>query len=160
MNRTISILVVCGIFSLMCLTSCSSRPDQPASPAEAAVVTHPTEAGSYVNGDWEYECQVFGETLKHRRGILKYKGNAISQARGTVLTTPLGKFMTFDILGGQIGYNTGWLMTVFVHNDPPNQAIPVFLANGEANPVIFRDLPIPVKRESVKEIPIRQITKN
>jgi len=144
----------------MCLTSCSLRPEQPASPAIPSVVTHPTEAGSYVSGDWEYEQQVWGDNLKHRRGILKYKGTALSQPRGSILSTPLGKFMAFDIVGGQVGYNTGWLMTVFVHKEQPNQAIPVFLPDGKVNPIIFRDFPIPMKKESVKEIPIGQITKN
>ena len=34
------------------------------------------------------------------------------------------------------------------------------LPDGKVNPIIFRDLPIPMKKESEKEIPIGQITKN
>jgi len=148
MKRTISMLSLCGI--LMCLTSCSSS-----SPA----VTHPTEPGSYITGDWKYVHTISGDNLKHRQGILSYKGNQITQPMGTVLDTPLGKLMSFDLIGGgQVGYNTGWLMTVFIHDAKRSNVVaPVFLSDGSVNPEVLQQLPI--KKTDVKEITIDQITK-
>ena len=149
MKQTISMLSVCGI--LMCLISCSSS---------SPVVTHPTEPGSHITGDWKYMHTVSGDSLKHRQGILSYKGKQIIQPMGTVLDTPLGKFMSFDNLrGGQVGYNTGWLMTVFIHDTKRSNVVaPVFLSDGIVNPEVLQQLPI--KKTDVKEITIDQITKN
>jgi len=110
-------------------------------------------------GDWKYMHKVSGDSLKHRQGILSYKGKQISQPMGTVLDTPLGKFMSFDNLsGGQIGYNTGWLMTVFIHNTKKSNVVaPVFLNEGTVNPEVLQQLPI--KKTDVKEVKMDQITK-
>lgn len=151
MNKTLSLLTACTVACLTCLTSCSSS---------SPVVTHPTEPGAYVTGDWKYEHKVWGDSLKHRQGILSYKGNQIVQPMGTILDTPLGKFMSFDIIGGgQVGYNTGWLMTAFIHDTTrSNFVAPVFLTDGTVNPEVLQQLPI--KKSDIKEITIDQITKN
>jgi hypothetical protein len=103
---------------------------------------------------------VSGDSLKHRQGILSYKGNQIVQPMGTILNTPLGKFMSFDnIGGGQVGYNTGWLMTVFIHDAKRSNVVaPVFLSDDTVNPEVLQQLPI--KKTDVKETTIDQITKN
>ncbi len=149
MSRIISIRTVCGIVGIMCLVSCSSL---------SPVVTHPTKPGLYLTSDWKYEYKVWGDNLKHSQGILTHKGLQIFQPMGTVLDTPLGRFMSFDNRrGGQIGYNTGWLMTVFIHDTKrSNFVAPVFLNDGTINAEVLEQLPI--KNTDIKEITIGQIT--
>ncbi len=79
---------------------------------------------------------------------------------GSVLNTPLGKFMSLDVLReGQVGYNRGWLMTIFIHDTKrSNLVAPVFMADGAVNPEVLKQLPI--RQTDVKEIPIGQITGN
>jgi hypothetical protein len=107
-------------------------------------VTHPTEAGKYRSGLWEYEYRVWGGTLKHAHGTLKFDGKEVSFPMGSVVETPLGKFMSFDLMsGGQVGYNTGWLMTAYVHTENSSNVVtPVFLSDGTVNPAILATLPI------------------
>jgi hypothetical protein len=108
--------------------------------------------GRYQSGAWEYEHQVTGDTLKHAHGTLRFNGKAVLFPMGSVLDTPLGRFMSFDLrTGGQVGYNTGWLMTAFVHGvDRSNVVTPVFLADGTVNPAVLKTLPI--KSEDVKNV--------
>ncbi len=148
MKHTISMPSLFSV--LMCQTSCSSS---------LPAVTHPTEPGSYSTGDWKYVHTVSGDNLKHRQGLLSYKSKQVVQPMGTFLDTPLGKFMSFDNLrGGQVGYNTGWLMTVFIHDTKRSNVVaPVFLSDGSVNPEVLQQLPI--KKTDVNEIKIDQITK-
>lgn len=120
----------------------------------ASVVSHPTKPGQYRNGDWEYEYRVWGDTLRHGQGILKYKGKEVSRTMGNVLETPLGKFMSFDLKsGGQVGYNTGWLMTAFIHDTKRSNVVaPVFMPDGSVNEEVLAQMPI--KQKDVKSVTI------
>lgn len=139
-----------GLLAATCMSSCSATPP---TVDIRSVVSHPTAAGKYVNGDWEYEHRIWGDTLKHRQGILRYKGKEISRPMGSVISTPLGRFMSFDLKGGQAGYNTGWLMTAFVHDmKRSNVVVPVFMPDRSINPEVMAQLPI--KQTDVKEIQI------
>ena len=110
----------------------------------AMVVTNPTKPGTYSNGDWNYQYRISGDNLKHSHGELKFKDKKISHPMGTVIETPLGKFMSFEnSRGGQSGYNTGWLMTYYLHDSTrSNIVLPVFLPDGTVDPDILDQLPI------------------
>ena len=123
-------------------------------------VKHPAQPGKYANGNWEYELRIFGEGLKHRQGVLKYNGKPIHQPIGTHILTALGRFMSFDTKGGQTGYNQGWHMTVFLHDDKQsNVELPVFLKNGNPNPEVLKALGIRQTKE-LKKVPNQEIEAN
>lgn len=122
---------------------------QMAPAASNDVVTHPTKPGAYTNGDWTYEYNIYTigtSPLEHRQGILKFKGIQVTEQIGTVIDTPFGRFMSFDVVGGgQQGYNTGWLMTLT--NDRP-----VFDATGTVTPAALIGLPL--KRGQIHVVPL------
>ena len=122
--------------------------------SESHLVTHPSKAGNYSLADWRYEHVTWGDRLKHRHGNLRFKGKLIVHPMGTVIQTPLGRFMSFENLrGGQVGYNTGWLMTVFFHDsEKSNGVAPVFLPDNSVNPKVLQQLPIEDTDVTVLEI--------
>ena len=144
------LIFLLGILAVTGPIVCYSESSTPES-SIGFVVTHPTKPGQYRNGDWEYEYSVWGDTLLHGQGVLKYKGEMITRRMGSVLNTPLGKLMSFDLLsGGQVGYNTGWLMTAFIHDTKRSNIVaPVFMPDGNINPEVLAQLPI--KQTDVKE---------
>ena len=58
--------------------------------------------------------------------------------------------MSFDLQGGgQVGYNTGWLMTAFIHDTTRSNVLaPVFTPDGTVNQEVLAQLPI--KEKDVK----------
>jgi hypothetical protein len=141
-------LALLTIFFCIAFIGC----DSDAQSAGGGRVTHPTEPGRYHSGPWEYEYRVWGDTLKHAHGTLKFNGKEVYFPMGSVLETPLGKFMSFDLMsGGQVGYNTGWLMTAYVHDVTRSNVItPVFLPDGAVNPAVLDTLPI--GKDAVKSV--------
>lgn len=131
------------------------QPDS-ARTARGGLVRHPSPPGRYHNGAWDYEHRIWGDGLMHRDGVLRYNGKQVIRPRGTILDTPLGTFMSFDnVGGGQAGYNTGWQVTVFIHDvRRSNAVVPVFLGNGQVNPEVLESegiMPRDLKRVAVPE---------
>lgn len=116
-------------------------------------ITALSEPGQYVNGDWEYNLMVWNDHLEQRYGSLKFRGREIAGKIGSVLETPLGTLISADRMSpGQVGYNTGWLMAVVVHNmKESNRIIPVFLKHGKVNPKVLNEL-------SISEKDVRKVT--
>ena len=74
-QRSMGILI--GILTVTGLTACYSASPTTESNT-ASVVSPPSKPGKYRNGDWEYEYRVWGDSLRHAQGILKYKGKEVS----------------------------------------------------------------------------------
>ena len=86
-------------------------------PDVAGPASHPTKAAAYVVGAWKYEYAITspGTKSEGRRGRLFHASKELFAPDGTVVTTPVGKFMFFALPppGVQrIWGEDGWLQTL------------------------------------------------
>jgi hypothetical protein len=77
--------------------------------------THPTKPGTYVVGDWRYEYSVTNARTRSegRSGKLFFAGKELFAPLGTVVTTPVGRFVFLPLPPGvkKIWGEDGWLQT-------------------------------------------------
>jgi hypothetical protein len=83
----------------------------------AGAASHPTKAGTYVVGHWIYEYSITspGTKSEGRHGKLFHAGKELTAPDGTVVATPVGKFMFFALPPPnvhRIWGADGWLQTL------------------------------------------------